>query len=162
MAQSVAAAPVRHHLHMPASWRHAASFGGLRHEKAGHPRGSNAPSRWTSIMARGGREGAAPKDEKGGPQFPTQRHRRASSQELRYLDAYFLRFTHHAQYMLLSTHLPLVLKPPKRFARSPAPMEPVRDAPSQPRHAHRAVVQPRRVVDVQPAAEGGGVEDEHQ
>ena len=37
-------------------------------------------------------------------------------------------------------------------------MEAVRDAPSQPRHAHRAVVQPRRVVDVQPAAEGGGVD----
>ena len=40
-------------------------------------------------MARGGREGAAPRDEKGGPQFPTQRHRRASSQELRYLEPYF-------------------------------------------------------------------------
>ena len=44
-------------------------------------------------MARGGREGAAPKDEIGGPQFPTQRHRRASSQELRYLEPYFKTMT---------------------------------------------------------------------
>ena len=40
-------------------------------------------------MARGRRERAAPKDEKGGPQFPAERHRRASSHELRYLEPYF-------------------------------------------------------------------------
>lgn len=39
------------------------SFGGLRHKEVHHPSGSNAPSRWTSTMARGGREGAAPKDD---------------------------------------------------------------------------------------------------
>ena len=47
-------------------------------------------------MARDRREGAAPKDEKGGPQFPTERHRRASSQELRYVEAYFKLLAHGA------------------------------------------------------------------
>ena len=40
-------------------------------------------------MARGGREGAAPKDDERDAEFPTERHRRAASQELRTLEAYF-------------------------------------------------------------------------
>ena len=48
------------------------SFGGLRHKEVHHPSGSNAPSRWTSTMARGGREGAAPKDDAVEPQRPVR------------------------------------------------------------------------------------------
>ena len=50
------------------------SFGGLRHEEVHCPSGSNAPSRWTSTMARGGREGAAPKDDEVELHWPARRY----------------------------------------------------------------------------------------
>ena len=50
-------------------------------------------------MARGGREGTALEDEEGGAGFPTERHRRASCDELRYLDAYFKFAPRSACYM---------------------------------------------------------------